>query len=146
MKMLSKPGVPKGEYLNLTKVWVAQSCPTRCDPMDCSHQAPLSTEFSRQEYWSGLSIPFSRGSFWPRDRTQVSCIAGRFFTNWGHTREALELHRHTNLSKLSQHLKMCASHYKFTSKQKVNQYWTVIWILNYLGERFTDVCKLLWNT
>ena len=27
-----------------------------CDPMDCS-QAPLSMEFSRQEYWSGLPSP-----------------------------------------------------------------------------------------
>ena len=25
---------------------------------------------------------FSRGSSWPRDQTQVSCIAGRFYTNW----------------------------------------------------------------
>ena len=39
------------------KVLVAQSCMTLCDPMDCSCQVPLSTEFSRQEYWSGL--PFS---------------------------------------------------------------------------------------
>ena len=29
-----------------------QSCPTLCNPMDSSHQAPLSTGFSRQEYWS----------------------------------------------------------------------------------------------
>ena len=28
-----------------------------CDSMDCSHQAPLSMEFSRQEYWSGLPFP-----------------------------------------------------------------------------------------
>ena len=34
-----------------------------------------------------VSIPFSRGSFRPRDWTQVSCIAGRFFTNWA-TRES----------------------------------------------------------
>ena len=27
-----------------------------------------------------VAIPFSRGSFWPKDRTQVSCVAGRFFT------------------------------------------------------------------
>ena len=33
------------------------------------------------------SIPFSRGSFQPRDQTQVSCIAGRFSTVWA-TREA----------------------------------------------------------
>ena len=26
--------------------------------------------------------PFSRGTSWPRDQTGVSCIAGRFFTNW----------------------------------------------------------------
>ena len=31
-----------------------QSCQTLCDPMDYSHQAPLSMEFSRQEYWSRL--------------------------------------------------------------------------------------------
>ena len=30
---------------------------------------------------------FSKGSSWSRDRTQVSCIAGRFFTVWA-TREA----------------------------------------------------------
>ena len=35
-------------------VLVAQSCPTLCDPMDCSPQTPSTTEFSRQEYWSGL--------------------------------------------------------------------------------------------
>ena len=33
---------------------VAQSCPTLCDPVDCSHQAPPSMRFSRQEYWSGF--------------------------------------------------------------------------------------------
>ena len=38
--------------------------------MDCSpKQAPLSMEFWRQEYWSGLPFPFSRGSSQPRDQT-----------------------------------------------------------------------------
>ena len=36
---------------------VAQSCPTPSNPMDCSHQAPPSLGFSRQEYWSGVSLP-----------------------------------------------------------------------------------------
>ena len=56
-----------------------------CDfvtPWTVAHQAPLSTEFSRQEYWSGLPCPFSRGSLWPRDQTWVSYIAGGFFTIW----------------------------------------------------------------
>ena len=29
-----------------------------------------------------VAYSFSRGSFWPRNQTRVSCIAGRFFTNW----------------------------------------------------------------
>ena len=48
-------------------------------------------EFSRQEYWNGLewvAISLSRGSSQPRVWTQVSCIAGRFFTIWA-TREDL---------------------------------------------------------
>ena len=37
---------------------VAQSCPTLCDPMDCTAcQALLSMGFSRQGYWSGLPFP-----------------------------------------------------------------------------------------
>ena len=42
---------------------VAQSCLTFCNPMDCeAYQAPLSMEFSWQEYWSGLPLP-SPGDF-----------------------------------------------------------------------------------
>ena len=56
-----------------------------------------SMEFSRPEYWSGypfpilewVAFPFSRGSSQPRDQTQVSCIAGGFFSSWA-TREAQE--------------------------------------------------------
>ena len=33
-----------------------QSCPTLCDPMDCSPSGS-SMGFSRQEYWSGLPCP-----------------------------------------------------------------------------------------
>ena len=34
-----------------------QSCPTLCNPMNCSPQVPLSKGFSRHEYWSGLPSP-----------------------------------------------------------------------------------------
>ena len=34
-----------------------------------------------------VAYPFSSGSSWPRNWTRVSCIAGRFFTNWA-TKEA----------------------------------------------------------
>ena len=34
-----------------------QSCPTLCNPIDGSHQAPPSLGFSRQEHWSELPFP-----------------------------------------------------------------------------------------
>ena len=39
-----------------------------------------------------VAIPFSRGYSQPRDQTQVSHIAGEFFTNWD-TREAHEKYK-----------------------------------------------------
>ena len=39
------------------KVLVTQLSLTHCDHMTATHWAPLSTEFSRQEYWSGLPFP-----------------------------------------------------------------------------------------
>ena len=63
------------------------SCVWLCDPWTVAHQALLSMGFSRQEYWSGLPFPSPGGSSRPRDRTQVSHIAGRCFNFWG-TREA----------------------------------------------------------
>ena len=45
-----------------------------------------SMEFSRPGYWS--AFPFCRGSSQPRDQSQVSHIAGGFFTIWA-TRKAL---------------------------------------------------------
>ena len=53
-----------------------------------AHQAPLFIGFSRQEYWSWVPFLSPRGSSWPRDRTRVSCIVGRFFTFWA-SRETL---------------------------------------------------------
>ena len=67
-------------------VKVAQSCPTLCDPRDCS---PPGSSVHRILQDTGLgNLHISRGSSQPRDWTQISCTAGRFFTNWV-TREAL---------------------------------------------------------
>ena len=63
---------------------VAQSCPTLCDPMDYTVHGILQARILE---W--VVFPFSSGSSQPRDQTQVSCIAGRFFTSWA-TREAQE--------------------------------------------------------
>ena len=51
---LAPPGKPRIHTYTRKKVKVALLCLTLCDPMDCiAHQAPLSMEFSKQEYWSG---------------------------------------------------------------------------------------------
>ena len=54
-----------------------QSCPTTCDPMDYTARGILQARILE---W--VAFPFSRWSSQPRDQTQVSHIAGRFFTNW----------------------------------------------------------------
>ena len=62
---------------------ITKSCPTLCNPMDCTCQAPLSMGFSRQEYWSGLSFPPPEDLLdpWIEPTSPVSpALAGRFFT------------------------------------------------------------------
>ena len=62
----------------------AQSCPTLCDPMDyIARQAPLSMEFSRQEYQSGLPFPPPRDLPNPRIKPaslESPALAGGYFT------------------------------------------------------------------
>ena len=61
-----------------------QSCPTLCNPGDCSPPGSSVHRIGQQEYWSGLAaISSSRGSSRPRDQTCISCascIADGFFT------------------------------------------------------------------
>ena len=66
---------------------VAQLCLTLCDPMDCSLPGSSVHGIFQARILEWVAISFSRGSSWPRDRTQVSCIVGRRFTIWA-TREA----------------------------------------------------------
>ena len=68
-------------------VLVTQSCLTLCDPADCSPPGPSVHGILQVRIPEWVAMPFSRGSSWPKDRTQVSCIASRFFTIWA-TRKA----------------------------------------------------------
>ena len=67
---------------------VAQSCPTLCDPVDCSPPDSSIHGILQARILEWVAIFFSRESSQPRDRTQVSHIAGRRFNLWA-TREAL---------------------------------------------------------
>ena len=67
---------------------VAKLCPTLYHPMDCSLPSSSVHGIFQAIVLEWIAISFSRGSSWPRDRTQVSCIVDRRFTAWD-TREVL---------------------------------------------------------
>ena len=76
------PGLIWCSHFSTAEVWtvtvkVAQPCPALRDPMDCAVYGILQ---ARIPEW--VALPFTRGSSQPRDQTQVSHIAGGFFTSW----------------------------------------------------------------
>ena len=59
-----------------------------CDPMDCSLPGSSVHGISQARILEWVTISSSRGSSWPRDGTQVSCIGRRILYHWA-TREPL---------------------------------------------------------
>ena len=55
--------------------------------MDCSPPGSFVPGILQARILEQVTIPFYRGSSWPRDQNQVSSMAGRFFTVWA-AREA----------------------------------------------------------
>ena len=51
-----------------------------CDPMDCSLSGSSVHGILQARILEWIAMPSSRGSSQPKDQTQVSWIAGRFFT------------------------------------------------------------------
>ena len=99
MVQLSNPNMTTGKTMALTRqtfvgkatsllfntltrfvILVAQSCPTLCDPVDCSLPGSSVHEIFQARILEWVAISFSRRSSQPRDRTWVSHIAGRYFT------------------------------------------------------------------
>ena len=66
-----------GKNFQLNRVTSAQSCLTLCNPMNYTVHGILQARILE---W--VAYPFSSGSSQPRNRTRVSCIAGKFFTSW----------------------------------------------------------------
>ena len=63
------------------EVLAAQSYLTLCNPMDCSPSGSSIHGTLQARILEWVAILFSRGSSQPRDQTQVSRIAGGFFTS-----------------------------------------------------------------
>ena len=53
-----------------------------CNPMDCSLLGYSIHGIFQARVLEWVAISFARGSSWPRDRAQVSCIIGRCFAVW----------------------------------------------------------------
>ena len=80
-----KENSSKGTYLTNSTLWkvcveVAQSCPTSCDPIDCSLPGSSVHGILQVRILEWVAIPFPRGPSQPRDRTQDYHIASRLFT------------------------------------------------------------------
>ena len=55
---------------------------TLCHPRDCSPPGSSVSGILQAKTLARVAMPSSRGSFWPRNQTGVSCIAGRLLTHW----------------------------------------------------------------
>ena len=69
-----------GRYYWVQLSSIAQSCPTLCNPMDCSPASSFVHGISQARILEWVAISFPRRSSWPRDRTRISCLAGPFLT------------------------------------------------------------------
>ena len=67
-------------YIIVREREVTQSCPTLCDPMDCSLPGSSVHGIFQAIVLEWIAISFSKGSSQPRDRTRVSRIVDRRFT------------------------------------------------------------------
>ena len=74
---------------------VTKSCLTLCNPMDCSPPGSSVHGISQIRILAWVAMSSSRGSSQPRDRTQVSRIAGRFFTSWASPNKTYGLNNRT---------------------------------------------------
>ena len=52
-----------------------QSCPTLCNPMDCSLPGSSAHGIFQARIMEQVAISYCRGSFQPRDQTHISCIS-----------------------------------------------------------------------
>ena len=68
-----------------TKCLHSKSCPTLCDPMDCSLPGSSVHRIFQVRIQEWVAISFFRGSSQPRDQTHipcVSCIGRQIFYHW----------------------------------------------------------------
>ena len=63
-------------------ILVSQSCPTLCNPVNWSPPGSFAPGILQARILEWVAMPFSRGSFQPRDQIQVSWIGRQIFYHW----------------------------------------------------------------
>ena len=87
---LSSSRAPSGSGVQATGLPIPQGCvcvwllvvSDSCNRIDCSLPGSAVRGILQARILEWVAISCSRGSSQPRNRTQVSCTADRFFTNW----------------------------------------------------------------
>ena len=128
---LSAPKEP-----NAVLCLVTQSCPTLCNPMDYSPLGSSVHGFLQARILKWVVMPSSRGSSQPRDWTQISHIAGGFFTVWT-TREAQNPHQAR-----SEHQHRNAPLLPFTIKAESSLHTELTLTLFDIADSNPKVCKI----
>ena len=82
MKLLSC--VLGSQYCTLTHLsfMLTQSCPTLCDPMDCSPPDSSVHRILQARIMEWVAITSFRGSSQPKDQSSISCIIGNAEVIW----------------------------------------------------------------
>ena len=108
-----------------------------CDPLDCSLPGSFVHGILQARILGWVAFSFFRGSFWPRDRAQVSCMAGIFFTNWA---------IYYSIYRYILHIYMCVSVYIYSivSNSFIYQYIIYIYIYLYRITYIYYIIKDIW--
>ena len=104
--------------------------------MRCSPPSSSVREIAQARILEWIATSFSRELFWPRDQTQVSCIAGRHFTLWA-TREDQRKKSHYVMIKEFIHQKNKAFIYIYASNIGAPKYTKVL---------IAQSCPTLWTS
>ena len=124
--------IKKSHNMNSYYFWlclVTQSCPTLCDPMDCSlPDSSIHRDSPGKNTGVGIHS-LLQGIFPTRDQIQVSCIAHRFFTIWA-TRTISR-----NAVNIFHFWRFLSTGYQ-TSNQRcsISKFWLYTW-KSYLGKK-----------
>ena len=115
---------------------LSRLCLTLCDPMDCGPPDFSVHGILQTRILEWVAMHSSRASSQSRDQTQVSCIAGRFFTTWA-TREAhSSLSNHINRQRKAQTISQrCKVLVFYQNTTTINEKWenillSRIWMLS----------------